>query len=77
LVEAEDLELRLGVDEADFGKPNYIGSLPSKELGFGCCVYDHHTLRSMQMNIGVKREIRPRSPPRYGLNLTVCFDFAE
>jgi carboxypeptidase family protein len=41
--------------------PDYIGSLLSKGLGFGCCVYDPNfrTPRSVQMNIGVQREIRP------------------
>jgi hypothetical protein len=41
--------------------PNYIGLLLSKGLGFGCCVYDPNfrTPRSVQMNIGVQREIRP------------------
>jgi hypothetical protein len=41
--------------------PNYIGSLLSKGLAFGCCVYDPNfrTPRSVQMNFGVEREIRP------------------
>jgi Carboxypeptidase regulatory-like domain len=41
--------------------PNYIGLLLSRGLGFGCCVYDPNfrTPRSVQMNIGVEREIRP------------------
>jgi hypothetical protein len=41
--------------------PNYIGLLLSKGLGLGCCVYhpDFRTPRSVQMNIGVQREIRP------------------
>jgi hypothetical protein len=41
--------------------PNYIGSLLNQGLGFGCCVYDPNfrTPRSVQMNIGVEREIRP------------------
>ena len=41
--------------------PNYIATLLSKGLGFGCCVYhpDFRTPRSVQMNIGVQREIRP------------------
>ena len=41
--------------------PNYIGSLLSLGLGFGCCVYDPNfrTPRSVQINIGVEREIRP------------------
>jgi len=41
--------------------PNYIGLLLSKGIGFGCCVYDpdFRTPRSVQMNIGVEREIRP------------------
>jgi hypothetical protein len=41
--------------------PNYIGTLLSRGLGFGCCVYDPNfrTPRSVQMNIGVQREIRP------------------
>jgi hypothetical protein len=41
--------------------PNYIGSLLHQGLGFGCCVYDPNfrTPRSVQMNIGVQREIRP------------------
>jgi hypothetical protein len=40
--------------------PNYIGLLLSKGLGFGCCVYDpdFRTPRSVQMNIGIQREIR-------------------
>ena len=40
--------------------PNYIGTLLSKGLGFGCCVYhpNFRTPRSVQMNIGVQREIR-------------------
>jgi hypothetical protein len=41
--------------------PNYLGTLLSHGLGFGCCVYDPNfrTPRSVQMNIGVQREIRP------------------
>ena len=41
--------------------PNYIGLLLSKGLGLGCCVYhpDFRTPRSVQMNVGVQREIRP------------------
>jgi len=41
--------------------PNYIGLLLSKGLGFGCCVYDpdFRTPRSVEMNIGVQRELRP------------------
>jgi hypothetical protein len=41
--------------------PNYIGSLLNQGLGVGCCVYDpdFRTPRSVQMNIGVEREIRP------------------
>ena len=41
--------------------PNYIGLLLSQGLGFGCCVYDPNfrTPRSVQMNIGIEREIRP------------------
>ena len=43
--------------------PNYLGTLLSESppLGFGCCVYnpDFRTPRSVQMNIGVQREIRP------------------
>jgi hypothetical protein len=41
--------------------PNYIGSLLHQGLGFGCCVYDpdFRTPRSVQMNIGIEREIRP------------------
>jgi len=41
--------------------PNYMGSLLEKGLGLGCCVYDPNfrTPRSVQMNIGIQREIRP------------------
>jgi hypothetical protein len=41
--------------------PNYIGLLLSTGLGLGCCVYnpDFRTPRSVQMNFGVQREIRP------------------
>jgi hypothetical protein len=40
--------------------PNYIGTLLKKGIG-GCCPYDPNfrTPRSVQMNIGVEREIRP------------------
>src|SRR5262249_4574067 len=43
--------------------PNYVGSLLDQGLGFGlgAFMYDPHyrTPRSVQMNIGVQREIRP------------------
>jgi hypothetical protein len=41
--------------------PNYIGLLLTNGLGFGCCVYhpDFRTPRSVEMNIGVQKEIRP------------------
>lgn len=41
--------------------PNYLGTLLSGGLGYGCCVYhpDFRTPRSVQMNIGIQREIRP------------------
>jgi hypothetical protein len=41
--------------------PNYVGSLLDKHLGFGLSMYDprFRTPRSVQMNIGIQREIRP------------------
>lgn len=41
--------------------PNYVGSLLSQGLGFGCCMYapNYRTPRSVEMNIGVQREIHP------------------
>jgi hypothetical protein len=43
--------------------PNYVGSLLQQGLGLGLTAYMYHpnycTPRSVQMNIGVQREIRP------------------
>ena len=40
--------------------PNYIGSLLSQGLGIGCCMYapNYRTPRSVEMNVGLQREIR-------------------
>jgi hypothetical protein len=39
---------------------NYVGSRLGQGLGFGCCMFDpnYRTPRSVEMNIGVQREIR-------------------
>jgi hypothetical protein len=41
--------------------PNYVGSLLDQGLGFGLNMYDprFRTPRSVEMNIGIQREVRP------------------